>query len=818
MPNTTGPLAPYRVLDLTGQQGFLCGRILGDLGADVINIEPPGGDPARRLGPFYHDEPHPDRSLSYWAYNLNKRSVELDLESRPGRAAFKRLARTADFIVESLPRRYLDGLGLGYEDLSARNPGLIVTSISPFGSSGPYRDYRGGDLIAMAAGGLMYLAGAEERRPVVVGVPQAANQAAAQAAVGTLIAHHHRQATGRGQWIDVSTQEAVVNSLDWVQQYYDIRQVICKRGTTPGLPIQQNWIWEAKDGYVSWVWWVGAGWGRKNIPLIEMMAEDGDDAGLLAVPWEDMSFYKLTRQQVDPWEEAWARFFKRHTVAELVREAQRRRFLLYPVNSPQDVVASRQLEARRFFTSVKPYGLSERVTFPGPVAKSNTPLWTIRRPAAKTGQHTAQVLKERRPPRRRGPSGPARSGPALQDLKVADFTWLVAGPVVGKYLAMHGATVVKVEFSKRLDGTRQSGPFQGKPTFNSSGHFANHNAGKLSLGVNLDDPRGLEVARRLVRWADVLVENFTHGVLKRWGLDYANARKINPALVMLSSSFQGQTGPAASQSGYASLLHALSGIDHVTGWRDLPPSDVANAYGDLIGCWFGIASILAALERRRQTGEGAYIDLSQFEAAVHFLSPAILDYTVNDRVWQRDGNASPDAAPHGAYACLPDRDLGRFGDRWCAIAAYTEEQWQALCRVMGGPAWTRDSRFATNEQRRRNATQLDPLIDAWTNTRRAEDVMRLLQEAGVPAGVVANARDLHQDPQLRARDHLVRLDHPEMGSRTYDAPSFRLSQTPHRMRRAPLLGEHTQHVATDLLGLSDEEFIELLEAGVLEQP
>lgn len=816
-----GPLSPYRVLDITDQKAFLCGRILADLGADVIKIEPPGGDAARMIGPFYRDRRSPDCSLSYWAFNTGKRSVELDLEREDGQASFRELALGADFIVESLPPGYLASRGLAYESLRAANPALIMTSITPFGSSGPQRDYKGGDLVALATGGLLYLCGDPQGRPAVIGVPQSYNQAGAQAAVGTLIAHYHRQVTGQGQWVDVSAQEAVINSLDWVQQYWDIKRVICKRGATPGMAIHRNWTWECRDGHVSWVWWVGAGWGRKTVPLIEWMAEEGLDAGLGAVPWEEKSLNRITQAEVDAWEEAFRRFFARHTVDDLVAGSLKRRILLFPIAGPRRVAENAQLKARGFFFDFKPGDDLDFIQFPGPPARATAPLWGLPRPAPRVGQHTREVLEDlsRRP---RTPDGAGKgvghARLALDGLKVADFTWLVAGPATSKYLALFGATVVKVEHSRRLDGTRQSAPFAGRPTFNNSGHFANPNTSKMSLSVDLTNPKGVAIARKLIEWADVVVENFTPGVMARWGLDYESMRRVNPGLVMLSSSFQGQTGPAATQPGYASLLHAVSGINHLNGWPGLPPTDIADSYGDSIGVWFGLCSILAALDGRRRSGQGMYVDLSQLEAAVHFMAPAILDYTVNGREWSRQGNRSLEAAPHGVYRCLDAPDLdARYNDRWCAIAAYTEEQWLAMRSALGNPPWADEARFADMEARRKNTDALDDLIGAWTRGQKAEAVMHALQQRGVPAGVVANARDLHEDPQLAHRGHFVPLEHPTMGRRTYDAPSFRLSETPHHLQRAPLLGEQTQKVVCDLLGVADAEFVELLAAGVLEQ-
>ncbi|MEE9285016.1 MAG: CoA transferase [Dehalococcoidia bacterium] len=395
----------------------------------------------------------------------------------------------------------------------------------------------------------------------------------------------------------------------------------------------------------------------------------------------------------------------------------------------------------------------------------------------------------------------------LEGIKVADFSWAFAGPIATKYLAIFGAKVVKIETHSRPDSTRIAHPFLGKPSRNSSTLFGNFGPSKLSISLNLNMPAARTVAGRLVAWADVVVENFSAGQMAEWGLGYQQVRELNPAAIMLSSSQQGQTGPHAAHPGLGGMLQALAGFNHFTGYPDRVPRGPAIPYPDLIAPWFSIVAIVAALEHRQRTGKGQYLDLSQLEASLQFLAPALLDYSANGRAGGRRANASDEAAPHNAYRCRGD-------DRWCAISVSSDEEWRAFRRVIGDPAWVREARFASLAARVEHARELDGRVTAWTREREAEEIMRLMQEAGVPAGVVANGRDLHHDPQLRHRGHFAMVEHPRMGSYPVDAPAFRILGTPPDIRPSPLLGQHNETVCRDLLAMSEEEYGALEEKGI----
>ncbi len=401
---------------------------------------------------------------------------------------------------------------------------------------------------------------------------------------------------------------------------------------------------------------------------------------------------------------------------------------------------------------------------------------------------------------------------ALAGVKVLDFSWAVAGPLATKMLAVHGATVVKVESNLRLDGTRVGPPFRGKPSRNGSAYYTDVNASKLSITLNMGTKEALGVASRLAAWADVVAENFSPGVMGRWGLGYDDLKQIKPGIVMVSSSMQGATGPNASHIGLGQTLGALVGINHFTGWPDREPIGMAHPYTDVISPWLAASAVIAALEHRDRTGLGMWIDLSQFEAAIHMMAPAFLDYAANGRNEERIGNRSPYFSPHGVYKCRGESPQGD----WVALAATSDAEWEGFRRALGSPVWAADERFSTMLGRVRNAGEIDRLVESWTLGLTPGEAVARLQREGVPASVVATARELHADPQLAHIKQFVQVDHPRIGPHAHTHPSFWLSETPAELRPGALIGEHNDLVYKQFLGMTDEEYQRLEQAGVLQ--
>ncbi len=399
----------------------------------------------------------------------------------------------------------------------------------------------------------------------------------------------------------------------------------------------------------------------------------------------------------------------------------------------------------------------------------------------------------------------------LEGIKVADFTWLVAGPLMTSILGEYGAEVVRIEGRSRPDVHRTGGTFKdGIPGLERSGLFLITNSNKLGVALNLAHPKGVEVAKRFVAWADIVTENFAGGVMKRMGLGYEELKKVKPDIIMFSTSMQGQTGPHASFPATGSQLGALSGFCQINGWPEGEPISV-GVYTDFIVPYYGISILLAALLYRRRTGKGQYIDLAQCETALQFMAPLILDYTVNQREAGRMGNRSTYAAPHGAYRC-------RGEDRWCAIAVFTDKEWESFCKVVGNPAWTKEPRFSTLLARKENEDELDRLVKEWTINHSAEEVMSMMQAAGVAAGVLETCEDIMEhDPHLRHRHYFREVDHPVVGKYRAHGNAFALSKIPTtEIRHAPLMGEHNEYALKELLGMSDDEIAELVIEGVLE--
>jgi benzylsuccinate CoA-transferase BbsF subunit len=399
----------------------------------------------------------------------------------------------------------------------------------------------------------------------------------------------------------------------------------------------------------------------------------------------------------------------------------------------------------------------------------------------------------------------------FEGVNILDFTWAGVGPHSVNNLIFYGATAIKVEFREHPDVLRTLGPFKdGINNLERSYYFAfTQSAKRYDITLNLGHPKGLELVKKLVGWADVVVDSFAGGAMEKWSLDYDSLKKIKPDIIMLRTCMHGHTGPLAEQHGQGFILTALSGLDAVIGWPDRPPAGLYGAFTDHIAPLFNAASLMAALDYRRRTGKGLYIDQSQHEAVLHWVIPLLLDYTVNHREPKVNGNRLAYAAPHGIYRC-------QGNDRWCAIAVFTDDEWVSFCQGIQNPTLAKDPRFTTLLSRKKNEDELDNIVEAWTLTHTPEQVMALMQTAGVAAGAVADPKDQAEDPQLEHYQFFNRLEHPEIGDLpVYHGPLFRLSKTSYELGRPRLLGEDNAYVYTNILGLSDEEFVQLLTEEVI---
>lgn len=803
-------LAPYRVLDLTDERGQLAGYMLGALGADVILVEPPQGSSSRRLPPFAGDVEDVERSLTFHGWNRGKRSVVLRLDTNEGRDHLTRLACDADVVIES------GAVPVDLAALRAANPALVTVSISPFGSSGPKADWPATDLTVLAAGCQLAMTGDADRAPVRTSVPQAFLHAAADAAAGAIAALLERASSGLGQHVDISAQRSILQATQScvLAAPLGASPVLRSSGGVRAGGLDVRLRWPCKDGFVSITFLFGNSMGPFTRRLMTWIHDEGlcDDetrdkdwigyAEMLYDGREPVSEYERVKQVVEA-------FCLTKTKAELLEAARSKVLLIAPVAAPDDIIESTQFALRGFWDEVDDPVLKDRpVRAPGPFAWGSSRDAIRLGRAPRLGEHTEGVLAA---PVRATTPAPAASGrerrPPLEGVKVLDLTWAMSGPQTTRAMADLGATVVRVESTKVTDVARTVAPFLNDvPGAEASGLLFNMGAGKQSITLNLRTPEGHGVLEDLIRWADVLIESFSPRGAAGLGLDYQRVAAANGDIIMMSSCLFGHTGPLAEYAGFGTMGASLAGFFHLTGWRDRPPCGPFGAYTDYMSPRFAFCTVLAALDERRRTGRGQYFDFAQAESAMHFLTPALLDYVVNGSIQAAAGNDDPVMAPHAVYPCAGD-------DQWVAVGCRDDTDWSRLAGVLGRP----DVADLAAGERRARLVELDGLVAAWTAGHEPAAAAAILVGAGVPAHAVQNSAECAVDEQLVYQNHFVTVPHAEHGTVVVEASRLDLSATPAVIRRGPpVLGEQTVEVLTGLLGYGDDRLGVLFAAEALD--
>lgn len=806
-------LSPYRVLDCTDDRGHLAGMLLAQLGADVVLIEPPEGSGARRRGPYAGDQPGPDNGLWHWAYNRGKRSVAADLSTDAGRDTLRTLAAAADVLLWS---GRPGALPVTYDELAAVNPGLVMVAMTPFGLDGPKADWAAADMVVCAAGCQLALTGNRDMPPLRIGAPQGYVHGSADMAVAALIGLTERRRSGRGQLADVSAQVSVMQaSFGYTINAAWNAPLMRRSGDSIDFgDYKVRWTYPAADGEVSITLLFGAAMKEFTANLFQWIWEEGGcDEATRDKPWEDL-WVRITSglepaSEPDRLADVIAAFTSRRTKAELAAEARRRRVLLAPIATLTEVMENEHLTERGFWDRVRPPGSSREHRFPGRfVVPSGSSLRQLS-PAPMLGANTNEVLAEwaGRTRAEAAPAQGATAEAALAGLKVLDLTWSIAGPFVGRGLADFGATVVKVETHKRPDITRTASPFHplaDKHPMEGSGLHANTHAGKLGLELDLSTPEGAEVLWDLVRWADVVLESFSAGALERMGFGYARMVEVNPSVILLSTCLPGQTG-TLELPGYGNLSTALFGFTSTTSWPGRSSSGPFGAYTDVISPRFGLLAVLAALDHRERTGLGQHLDLSQAEASLHFIAPALLDAEVNGRDMSAKGNSDAEMAPHGVYPLAGD-------DCWIAIACESDAQWRTLAAEMG----RLDLAGMSTAERLVKQEELDQLVAEWTKGQSGAELQARLQNLGVSAHQVQNSPECLTDPQLAHRGHYLTVQHHLLGPVLIEGPRFKLSRTPGKtVAPGPSYGQHAGQVLGGLLGYDNDRIAALAEAGAL---
>ncbi|MDE0355258.1 MAG: CoA transferase [Deltaproteobacteria bacterium] len=803
-----------RVLELAGAEGEYCGKLLADFGAEVIKVEPPEGSPSRHEPPFKDDRPGSDRSLPFLYFNANKKSITADLGTEEGRERVRSVSTEVDVLLESGAPGTLAALGLGYEDLRTANPGLVYASVTAFGQTGPYSGYRWSGLVAFAMGGLMYVSGKPSAPPVNAPGAQAFLVGSAHAALAILMALWRVRRGGAGQHVDVSMMDCLAAMENMVSRsastgVHPRRDGTQHRFATPGT------IYRCRDGYVH-IFVTNSqpgAWDRFVDWLGLPEALTGDEFG-------DPVYRRAHVAEVDQVVSAILANLPKEKVYE---ELQDRHIPCAPVNTPLEFVRDRHIESRGFVVDTVHPRLGP-MAFPGRAYKTES--WRFRHHAPAVGEHEEVVLNgfgAAPDSPRKGSAAPdsesdqaprTAAGPAdrtalnrlpLTGIRVADFTHMVAGPYGTMQLAYFGAEVIKIESRARPDTWRIR---EGNKDVEASLPFADHNRNKLSVTANLKTAEGRELARRIIAESDVVVENFSVGVMDRLGLGYEELRALKPDIIMIRLQGLGTTGPRKNYVTWGPSLMPFSGMTWLWNHPDGgAPVGSQTSYPDYIVSIHMAFALMAALHHRANTGEGQFIDIAQGEVTASLIGPALLDGLVNGRAAEPVGNRGHAGVPHGCYPCAGE-------DEWCVISVGDDAEWQRLCAATENGTGLRDERFATAAGRRANAAELDELVSEWTRQRSPREVMEALQAQDVTAGMVSDGTTLVHDPHLRSRDAVVEHDHPRQGRLTLPGIVMKLSGTPGEIRRhAPLLGQDTHAVLSGLLGLTDEEIRRLEAAG-----
>jgi crotonobetainyl-CoA:carnitine CoA-transferase CaiB-like acyl-CoA transferase len=802
-------LDAVRVLDLSGGVTDTVTRLLADLGADVLKVEPPGGSPARFDRPMLAGA-----SIPFAVHNANKRSVVLNPGDQHDRRRFFDLVATADIVVDRGTGGQSAAFGTSCADLAARYPQLVAVSITDFGATGPRSSWSATDPVLFAMSGSLSRSGPTVGTPVLPPDGIASATAAVQATWSALVAYYNRLRCGKGDYIDFSRFDAVVMALD--PAFGAVGQVAAgRRGTGEwrGRPRNQDAypIYPCLDGYVRLCVMAPRQWRALR--------------GWLGEPEE---FQDPEYESIGPRMAAWPRIshlvealFAEQTMKALVAAGQSLGVPIAAVLTPSRILASEHFQAVGAITDAE--------LVPGVRTSVPTGYFIVdgrragfRWPAPAAGQDEPRWLAGASPAR--APSGDVGGHPSypFAGLRILDLGIIVAGGEVGRLFGDLGAEVIKVESADYPDGLRQARP--GDPISES---FARTHRNQIGLGLNLRSPQGKEIFGRLVAEADAVFANFKPGTLTSLGFSYETLHAHNPRIVLAGSSAFGNSGPWSRRLGYGPLVRAATGVTrlwtapdpHDEAAPDTPPDATRHAFYDavtifpdhVVGRVTSIAA-LAALIRRDRTGDGANVHISQAEVVVNQLDTLFVRAALGDRE-TATAEVCDDTSVHAVYPCAGD-------DEWCVVSIRSDDDWRRTVAVLQQPEWADDPRFASSDSRVANRRELTALLSAWTRTRTPVHVAQVLQSAGVAAGPMNRPRDLLEDPQLIERRLFRDMVHPlidrPLPTETGPAPFLRIPPAP--QRPAPLPGQDTREICRKLLGIGAEETGRLIADRVLFEP
>ena len=791
-------LAGYRALDLTTVSGQLCGRVLADLGMEVIKIEPPGGDPVRKMPPFARSADGKQLSTTFAHLNAGKASKVLDLDGEAGRAEFRRMVETADVVLESFQPGELEAKGLGYKDLAAINPQLIMASITGFGQTGSKKNFAYNDLVALAESGFLYISGDPSLPPCRPPETQAYYFASLFATAGLLAALYRREHTGQGDHVDSSMQETLATQEHIIRLWANEKQISQRAGSQHGSVAPAK-IFSCRDGFVYLYvtrqhWKLFLTIWQNHPPVFD------------APEWLN-NLYR--RAHADELNQAVQNFLNQFTMAEITDLLQAKGLPCVPVNTPMGFANDEHVRSRGFMAPVEHpgFGSAEQPAMPFIIDGVRPAVGSV--PVLDSWSSPSYVSSVTGKKREGRPRDTGSGNGPLHGMRIVSFDHVLAAPYGTTILAELGADVIKVESSKGgMDPFRFFGTGEDP---NVSPRFLEFNRNKRSFTVNLKHPKGPRVLHDLVATADAVLDNYSVDVVDRIGLAYEDLRKVKPDIINLRMPGLGTTGPKRHFSTVGVNITAYTGLTYlwnhpgVTG----PPIGSQTVFPDYVsGVLCAIIIISGVLYRDRQK-KGAFIDLAQSEATAFMIGANLMAAAANGKDPQPIGNASPLAAPHDCYPCKGE-------DRWCVIAAENEEQWAALAKIIGGGI-DQEPRFKTAASRLQYRDDLNRAIARWTQDREAFEIRDRLQNAGVPCGVVQTGEDLTNDPHLKDRGFIVVVENPRLGRVVL--PNFPLQFANAKLTRRwefPVLGRDTNAVLRDIVGYDEETIKQLSSHGVLE--
>jgi crotonobetainyl-CoA:carnitine CoA-transferase CaiB-like acyl-CoA transferase len=791
-------LEGYRALDMTTLSGQLCGRVLADLGMEVIKIEPPGGDPVRKLAPFVKFSNGSEVSTAFAHLNAGKHSKVLDLDNETDREVLRKLVATADVVLESFQPGELEAKGLGYKSLAAINPGIVMASITGFGQTGRKKNFACNDLVALAESGFLYISGDASLPPCRPPETQAYYFASLFAAAGLLAALYRREHTGQGDHVDSSMQETLATQEHIIRLWANENQISQRAGSQHGSVAPAK-IFSCRDGFVYLYV------TRQHWKLFLTVWKD--HAPVFDAPdWLNNLYRRAHADELNPAVQA---FVGQYTMAEITELLQAKGIPCVPVNTPMGFAKDEHVRDRGFMAPVEHvgFGSAEQPAMPFMIDGARPAVGSV--PVLdswNSPSYVSPVAGERREGGLRHTG--SGNGP-LDGMRIVSFDHVLAAPYGTTILAELGADVIKVESSKGgMDPFRFFGTGEDP---NVSPRFLEFNRNKRSFTVNLKHPKGPKVLHDLVAKADAVLDNYSVDVVDRIGLAYSDLCKVNPDIINLRMPGLGTTGPKRHFSTVGVNITAFTGLTYLWNHPGVidPPIGSQTVFPDYVsGVLCAIIIVSGVLYRDRQK-KGAFVDLAQSEATAFMIGANLMEAAASGKDPQPIGNSSPSAAPHDCYPCKGE-------DRWCVIAAETEPQWAALASIIGGGA-DQDPRFKTVAGRLQHRDELNVAIAGWTRDQDPFEIVDRLQKAGVSCGVVQTGEDLTNDPHLADRGFVVAVENPRLGRVVL--PNFPLQFANAKLTRRwefPVLGRDTEAVLRDVVGYSAETIKQLGSEGVLE--